>query len=115
MASPEEVLSRAIPHPADSTPESRAMASRRCLEALRVNDYAIAYRSVPLTDNNYGPCPSCGVDWVHVMHGPPFAHAEERMAEDRQRIVALEEMLQAATEKLNALEAAHRESGKACG
>lgn len=97
MASPLEVLELAIPHPSDSTAESRKAAANQCIQALQVNDFYFVRRQTPVLDQDDGQCPRCKCELVHVMHASPaFENAEALIQHQRQRIARLEARLKEA-------------------
>ena len=79
MASPQEVLERAIPHPMDATPESIRANATFVLKALAANDYAFVRRPRLVSAMDDGQCPKCLTELVHVDHGPIYMDAAERM------------------------------------
>ena len=79
VASPQEVIERAIAHPADSTPESRREASGRVLKALAANEYGFMRRRFPAREEEDGECQSCKREIVHVDHGDAYMTALDRM------------------------------------
>lgn len=93
MAGPQEVLEIAIPHPTDSTPESRRAAATRCIQALQINDYYFVRRQLPVLDRDDGQCPHCKCELVHVMHGEAFETAEQRIHAMRRRMDRMEQAL----------------------
>lgn len=91
MATPLEVLELAIPHPADSTPQSRKAAANQCIQALQVNDFYFVRRQTPVLDHDDGQCPHCKCELVHVMQdSPSFENAEALIQHQRHRIERLE-------------------------
>lgn len=93
VASPQEVIELAIPHPADSTPESRRAASGRVLKALAANEYGFMRRRHPVRDEEDGECPHCRREMVHVDHGDAYMTALDRMAAMAERLRRHEEAL----------------------
>lgn len=93
MASPQEVIERAIPHPVDSTPESRRAASTRVLQALAANEYGFMRRRTPALSEDDGQCQYCKRETVHVDHGEPYMDALQRMAMMAKRQQGLEDAL----------------------
>lgn len=93
MASPQEVIERAIAHPADATPQSRRAASGRVLKALAANEYGFMRRRRPVHDREDGECPACKREMVHVDHGEVYMDALERMARMAVRMERMEEAL----------------------
>lgn len=93
MASPQEVIERAIQHPADSTPESRRAASTRVLQALAANEYGFMRRRTPAQSEDDGECQHCKRETVHVDHGEVYMDALQRMAAMAQRMQRLEDAL----------------------
>lgn len=94
MSTPQEVLELAIPHPGDSTAESRRHAAVHCIEALQANEYYFVRRQTPVLDHEDGQCPTCKCQLVHVMHNSPaFENAEAVIQHQRLRIQKLENAL----------------------
>lgn len=93
MASPQEVLEIAIPHPADVTPELRRSVAQEVIAALEVNEYYFVRRQVPVLDQDDGQCPKCKCELVHVEKRPTFLHADERIQAQQRRIAKLESAL----------------------
>ena len=93
MASPQEVIERAIHHPADSTPESRRAASTRVLQALAANQYHFMRRRTPVLDDEDGECRHCKREMVHVDHGDAYMDALQRMASMAQAMSRMETVL----------------------
>lgn len=93
MASPQEVIEAAIPHPADSTPESRLTASTRVMQALAANDYTFVRRRSLTSRENDGECAACHTELVHVDHGPVYSDAMNRMSQATQKMAKLEAIL----------------------
>lgn len=90
MASPQEVIEQAIPHPADSTPSSRREASNAVIQALGANKFYFVHRQLPVMDRDDGECPTCKCSLVHIMHASPYYNsAEDRMRDDYLRIQAM--------------------------
>lgn len=93
MASPQEVIERAMTHPADSTPESRRAASTRVLQALTANEYGFMRRRRPVRDEDDGECRTCKRELVHVDLGESYMDALERMAAMAARVQKMETAL----------------------
>jgi len=93
MASPQEVIELAIPHPADSTHSSRRASSERVIQALHANEFYFVHRKIPVLDRDDGQCPHCKCELVHVQGSPAYENAEARMYAQSQRIRQLEEAL----------------------
>lgn len=93
MASPQEVIEQAIPHPGDSTRESRRAASTRVLQALAANEYAFMRRRAPVTEQEDGECPHCKRESVHVDHGDAYMDALQRMHVMGQKLARMEDAL----------------------
>jgi hypothetical protein len=94
MASPQEVLELAIPHPSDATSDSKREAARKCIEALEVNQYYFVLRKVPVLDSDDGECPTCKCQLVHVMPTPAFENAESRLMAQERRIAKMKAVLE---------------------
>ena len=94
MASPQEILELAIPHPSDSTPESRRRSAQSVIQAMQVNDYYFVRRQSPIQERDDGQCPTCKCDLVHIMHGAAFETAEQRIEWQRKRLEKVEAALQ---------------------
>ena len=93
MASPQEVIELSIPHPADSTPESRRRTSSFVLNALHTNNYYFVRRQLPVLDSDDGQCPTCKCELVHNDLGPAFEDAAHRNAVQEMHIYELKEAL----------------------
>lgn len=93
MASPQEVIERSIPHPADSTPESRRAASTQVIKALMANEYGFMRRRVPVNELEDGECQSCKREMVHVDAGDAYMDSLQRMHAMGVRLRSLEAAL----------------------
>lgn len=93
VASPQEVIERAISHPDDSTPESRRSASARVLKALAANEYGFMRRRVPVREDEDGECPHCKRELVHVDHGDAYMTSLDRMGAMSARMRIYEDAL----------------------
>jgi hypothetical protein len=93
VASPQEVIERAIEHPADSTPESRRVASGRVVKALSANEYGFMRRRFPVRDEEDGECLHCKREMVHVDHGDAYMTALDRMGAMASRMRIYEDAL----------------------
>lgn len=79
MASPQEVLEAVIPHPSDSTPQSRTAAAHQVMKGLQINGYAFVRRTRPMDPRQSGECHACGCDAVYIEQGPVFSEAMQRV------------------------------------
>jgi hypothetical protein len=93
MASPQEVIEQSIPHPADSTRESRRAASTRVIRALAANEYAFMRRRGPVLEQDDGECQHCKREAVHVDHGEVYMDALQRMQSLRAKLTRMEDAL----------------------
>lgn len=81
MPSPQEVLAAVIPHPADSTEQSRTAVAKHVMAGLELNGYYFMRRRLPMDPRHTGECETCGCDMVYTEQtDPTFLQASERLA-----------------------------------